>query len=639
MFYKLTDIDLAKTTPEEIGEILIEAKKAYYTTGKPVMDDATYDTLEDILQQKLPYHRLFSKVGTPIFNTGFEKKPHTIPMGSQNKVKTLEELKKYFDRQRLPTNTQFVVQDKLDGISIELVYGLGKFTEAITRGDGLVGDVITQNVTRMRGFVEKIEGFSGSIRCEILITIYDFKKELKSEEYTNPRNAASGISQRLDSKYSNICTLTTFDIVSSTKIFKTESEKEQFAIASNLSFVPTSLVQSYEEIQEVYKSYLQEKRALHGYEIDGLVIKINDTKISDSLGLQNNRPMGQVAYKFPSQSLESKVVNITWQVGPLGTITPVAQIEPVEVAGAIITFASLANHDLIVEKNLNIGDIVEISRRGDVIPYIERVVVKVESGHIPSPTTCPSCGSTLIKDNKYLKCKNSVCPAQVLGTLNLFCNFLDIKNISDKTIKKLNDIGKLSVPGDFYKLNSTDIAPIDGLGELSAKNILDEINAKRNLTLEQIFTAAAIPDFSQKRIRQLISAGFNNPEKLLYITKQELLSQSGIQENLAARILAGLSQRRENILSILSQVILKEAQTKNILHGSVFCITGSLAKPRKQIEENIVSSGGRVANTVSKNTSYLVTNEPDSGSSKLEQATRFGTKIISEQELYNLLNA
>jgi DNA ligase (NAD+) len=167
------------------------------------------------------------------------------------------------------------------------------------------------------------------------------------------------------------------------------------------------------------------------------VVKINDLKLSDSLGFQNGRPLAQVAYKFPSQSLETKIVDITWQVGPLGTVTPVAQVEPIEVAGAVITYASLANHDLIIEKNLNIGDIVELSRRGDVIPYVEKVVVKVTPGHLSPPTSCPSCASALIKDNKYLRCKNKSCPAQILGQLNLFCKVLDIKNISDKTIKKL----------------------------------------------------------------------------------------------------------------------------------------------------------------------------------------------------------
>ncbi len=638
MFYKLQDIDLSNTTPEEIGELLVEAKKVYYTTGSPIMDDATYDTLEDILRKSLPYHRIFTKVGNDNFDTGFAKKAHHMAMGSQNKVKTFVELKKYFDRVGAHHDAlllNFVVQPKLDGLSVELVYQTGKFIEAITRGDGQIGDVITQNVVKMQNLRQKIDpAFSGSIRAEIVVTNKDFKSLPNS--YTNPRNAASGISQRLDSLYCEFCTLLAYDL-SGTIEFVSEFDKITFFKLNNIQTIDTVLCQSYEEIEQIYTNYLVKKRQESDFDLDGLVVKINDLKLSDSLGFQNGRPLAQVAYKFPSQSLETKIVDITWQVGPLGTVTPVAQVEPIEVAGAVITYASLANHDLIIEKNLNIGDIVELSRRGDVIPYVEKVVVKVTPGHLSPPTSCPSCASALIKDNKYLRCKNKSCPAQILGQLNLFCKVLDIKNISDKTIKKLNDIGKLFLPGDFYKLSISDIAQVDGLGEKSAKNIIEEIQAKKNLSLEQIFTAASIPDCSQKRLRQLISADFSTPQKLLNVTKQELLSLSGIQENLATRIVEGIAQRKNSINSILEQVTIKEPQTKNILNAAVFCITGALSAPRKQIEEQILAAGGRIANTVSRNTTYLVTNEPDSGSSKLEQASRFGTKIISEAELIKML--
>lgn len=265
------------------------------------------------------------------------------------------------------------------------------------------------------------------------------------------------------------------------------------------------------------------------------------------------------------------------------------------------------------------------------------MVTKVAPGHAPSPDVCPSCNTKLVTVDKFLKCPNPTCPAQILGCLRLYCKFLDIQNISDKTIEKLYKIGKLKTPADFYNLQVGDIAPIDGLGEKSATKIVQEIAKKQELSLVELFTAVAIPNFSQKRIQQLVSSGFDTPEKLLNLTEKELLAQPGFQAGLAQKVIAALAQRHQTILDLLPKIKLKASTTKNILNGAIFCITGSLSSPRKEIENKIVESGGKVANSVSKNTTYLVTNEPNSGSSKLEQAQRFGTKIISEEELFNML--
>ncbi len=653
MHHNLSDIDLTKITPQELGELLIEAKKAYYTSAKPIMDDATYDVLEEHLKKIHPHHRLFQKVGTPNFDTGFSKLAHQFPMSSQNKVKSQVELEKYFNRHKTDI-LEFLVQPKLDGLSVELIYKNGQFQQGITRGDGQIGDDISQNIIQMQNFVPHIPDFSGSLRAEIIVTYADFAKlnatvgahhDAPLQKYTNTRKAAAGISQRLDGLYCNYCSLICWDLSPSTvganhdspSKLDTELAKISFLQKNKIVTVDSKPAKNFAQIQEIFDHYSTNLRQSLEFDIDGLVVKINDLKLSDSLGQENHRPLGQVAYKFPARSSQTKIIAITWQVGPLGTITPVAQVEPVELSGAVVTYASLANYQLIQEKDINIGDFVEISRRGDVIPLIEKVVTKVEVGHVLSPENCPSCGSKLITVDKFLKCPNSSCPAKILGCLRLYCKFLDIQNISDKTIEKLYKIGKLKTPADFYALQVADIAPIDGLGEKSATKIIQEIAKKQELTLVELFTAVAIPNFSQKRIQQLVSSGFDTPEKLLDLTNQQLLSQPGFQEGLAQKVVAGLAQRRQTILDLLPKIKLKTSTAKNILNGAIFCITGSLSAPRKDIENKIVDSGGKVANSVSKNTTYLVTNEPNSGSSKLEQATRFGTKIISENELALLL--
>ncbi|HEX8923344.1 MAG TPA: NAD-dependent DNA ligase LigA [Patescibacteria group bacterium] len=637
----LSELNLAKISSEELGEMLINAKKAYYTGGKPIMDDHTYDTLEEVLRQKNPYHRFFTKVGAPNFDTGFDKKKHVMPMGSQNKVTSFPELEKYFRLKDIPADSEFIVQPKCDGLSLEIEYKNGLLVDAITRGDGTIGDVITQNVVKMKNFVNPLKlDFTGSVRCEIVVTNSDFKKlnDISEETYSNPRNAASGISQRLDSKFSEYCTLMAVDITAPDNNFPTEDAQVDYLKKLGITAVDSYKCRNVQEIEKIYQDFMAQKRLDYPFEIDGLVIKLNDQKIQQQLGFKNNRPKGQVAYKFPSRSDQTRLLAVVWQTGPFGTVTPVGQVEPVEISGAVINFASLANFDLVKEMDLNIGDIVEVSRRGDVIPHIEKVISKVNPGHISAPTECPVCGTRLIADAKYLRCPNTLgCPAQTLGSLRLFCATLDIKGISDKTIEKLVKAGKLALPGDFYKLTVKDFVDLEGLGEKSGGNIVREIQAKKKLSLVRTFDAAAIPNFSAARIEQVISAGFNTPEKILKLDVADLEALPGFQVTLATKIVTGIRQRLDSIRSILNEVTIINEHKSDKLANLNFAITGQLSAPRKTIEDLISQSGGKVVSAVTGNTSYLVSNETDSDSSKFVSAKKLNVPVITEAELMDML--
>ena len=633
----LKDFNLETLTPDQIGQILIDAKKAYYTTSKPIMDDHTYDTLEEILKRLSPHHRLFQKIGHPNFDTGFAKKNHSMPMGSQNKVTSQADLIHYFELKNIPLSTEFVIQPKCDGISLEIIYQHGQFVEAITRGDGQVGDLISQNVVKMKNFVAQISSdFSGSVRHEILVTQTDFQKlnQISSEKYSNPRNAASGLSQRLDGQFAEFCSLYAVDLYPSTI-----SESEKIIFLKNNGFTPVEnfLVNHLNQVESIYQQFLS-NRANYPYDTDGLVIKINDYQLSQSLGFKNNRPKFQVAYKFPSQSNTTVIKNITWQVGPLGTITPVAQVEPIEISGAIITYASLANASLIIEKNINQNDIVEISRRGDVIPHVEKVITKVTPGHTTIPQNCPECHHQLVQDHKFLRCPNPNCLPQIIGSLNLFCQTLEILGISQKTIQKLYSEGRIKLPGDFYLLTVNDIKDLENLGEKSAQNIISQIQSKKSLTLKQVFDSAIIPNFSGQRIGQLISAGFNTPQKILDLSLDQLLAIKGFKTTLAQKIIDGLHQRRPWIESILSQVELIASSNSSQLSGLTFCITGTLSIPRNDLIKVIESNGGKITSSVTSQTSYLITNETNSTSTKFTQAQKLGVKIISEAEFNQLIN-
>lgn len=631
----LDTLDLQTITPSELGELLIDAKKAYYTSGKPIMDDHTYDTLEDILRQKNPHHRFFQKIGTPNFDTGWPKHSHTHPMNSQNKVNNFVDLVKYFQLKKVSADGQFVVQPKCDGLSVELVYQNGRVTDAITRGDGRTGDSILQNVCRMQNFVDPLpQKFSGSIRCEIIVTFKDFDQlnHISVEKYSNTRNAASGLSQRLDSQYSELCTLMAVDILPEPP---TEHQKIEILQQLHVKTVDHQLCTNLTQVDKAYQQFL-DHRSSYPFDIDGIVVKINDLSLAKQLGSLNNRPKFQVAYKFPAAVNTTRLLTVDWQTGPMGNITPVAQIEPIEISGAIINYVSLANFDLIKQLNLNLGDIVEVSRRGDVIPHIDKVVTKVNSGHLSPPTTCPSCHNSLITDHKFLKCPNKFCPAQTLGVLKLFCQTLDIKNISDKTIQKLVTAGKIKLPGDFYDLTLADFSHLEGLGPKSGQNIIDQIQAKKHLTLIQIFDAANIPHFSARRIQQLIDAGFNTPQKIQNLTPALISQVPGFKITLANKIIAGLTVRQPIIGSILGKVTLVNSRKSGKLNHLGFVITGQLSKSRQDIEQTIVDHGGQVHSAVNQSTDYLLTNSP-STSSKYLTAVKLGVKIINESDFQKLL--
>ncbi|RLB53042.1 MAG: DNA ligase (NAD(+)) LigA, partial [Deltaproteobacteria bacterium] len=382
----------------ELEQRLSEYRDKYYA-GAPVVSDAVYDALEDELRLLDPLHPLLARIGSPVVSDGWEKARHQIPMGSLNKVTDESQLREWQQRcdqllvkdGRPSLRDDLYVAEKLDGISVELIYQDGRFVDGITRGDGEIGERITANVARMQGVPPRI-GHQGqlSARGEIILRLSDMRRFFP--DYSSPRNAAAGTARRLDGQGNEHLTVLCYDLAEELDI---ESEVEKFALLRQLGFAtPNSYHGDFQAVLDVYQDYESAQRADLDYEIDGLVVRANPLAVQAVLGDVNRRPRGAVAFKFASPSKVSRVLGIRWDVGSSGRVTPIAIVEPVELVGATVRRASLHNMAHVRQLGIGVGDEVLVSRRNDVIPYIEEVVDKVGDPAEP-PTRCSVCDADL----------------------------------------------------------------------------------------------------------------------------------------------------------------------------------------------------------------------------------------------------
>lgn len=641
---------------------LLEASDAYYNGSAPIMSDAEYDKLYDEFKLKYPNDPFLKTIGAPISPASkWEKATHKIPMGSLNKVVNETELKDWTRK----NNINYVcVSEKLDGISLDIEYEDGKLVKAITRGDGTIGEDITKNVINMenvRLFLKvtllngKVYPFEGSLRGEIILKQKDFEsvvalQKLRNEEpLKNLRNGASGIAKRYDGKYSEYLSVIYYDITEDLPV-----KSSKFLFIENILHLPTSFVGhcSTDFVKEIYTNYEEIKRIKLDYEIDGLVVEIDDLEKYKELGEKDKRPKGAVAYKFTSMKKETKVLGVTWQLGKSGTLTPVAELEPVEMGGVEVKRASLHNFDNFRKLNLHENDVVLISRRGDVIPYVERVVKHTNYVLYKSPEFCPVCKEVVIQNGKFLVCENEFCDGAIVGDLKKWVNITEMQSlgIGEKTIEKLYGEYLISYPKDFYKLKSEDIENLDGFGKKSAEKIIEIIQSKKELPLNQFIGGLNIRNFSTSMTDLLIENGYNTLDKILSVSYDELVSIKGIEEKTALDLLGGLDNKLEIIEGLLQNgVKIKEKEVMKIdddkLDGMSFCFTGGVQATdengeryaRDKLHELVVKNGGIIKTSVQNGLNYLVQADPSSQSSKTRKALNLGVKIISDIEFLKMI--
>jgi DNA ligase (NAD+) len=621
----------------------IERYRASYYAGHPEISDAAFDALEDELRGLDPTHLVLAKVGSAALVTEWDKARHEIPMGSLNKAVSEDELRTWLarcdellakDKESSMAGDLFVAE-KLDGISIEVIYKQGKFAEAITRGDGDWGERISQNVARMKGVPPRLkEKKNLSVRGEIILRLSDMKKHFPG--VTSPRNMAAGTAKRFDGQGCEHLTVLFYDVADHVDL-PTQAEKFEWLRRLGLA-TPSTSQGTIDDVLALYRRYASELRASLDYEIDGLVVYGNDLHKATLLGDVNHRPRGAVAFKFASPAKVSKVVDILWDTGSSGRVTPVAIVEPVELAGAVVRRASLHNAANVRALGIGVGDEVLVSRRNDVIPYVEEVVDKRGKSAGP-PDACPVCGAPLVTEGEYLICRNDAgCRALIEGRIENWIDAIGALEWGDKLIEQLVEAGKVKEPVDLYRLKVPDIADLDRRGEKSAKKCLDQLTSRLPLTLPVFVAALGIENFALQTARLLVSAGYDTIEKMLEAKEDELAKIPGLGPTKAAFIVRGLNKRREEIHRLLEAGIVPvRPEAAGPLSGVAFAFTGSATRPRGELTRLVEDNGGRVLGSVTKELNYLVIADPQSTSSKAVKARQYGTKLITEEQFIELL--
>jgi len=641
--------DFEKLSKEEFKDLLFKAADHYYNNSESIMSDEDFDKAIILYVKK--FNETFKSIGSPVKVTEWQKAIHKIAMTSLNKVNTKEE----FNKWALGIGDEhYVIMDKLDGISIDLEYESGNLVKAITRGDGIEGEDILNNVIKMKNVQQKIAKFTGSLRGEVVMFVTDFERlnedlmNRGEKEMANPRNGASGIAKRFDGNNSQYLTILYYDV---TGDWKTEEEKL-------LWFKPIGLKTCFwvkvniEQCIEYYNQYEKILRAETPYDIDGLVVKANSIKLQKQHGMLGDNPKAQVAWKFTSMKAETEVEGIEWSHGQNMRITPVALLKPVKIGGVVVKRASLHNMEMFHALNLGNGDKVLISRRNDVIPYVESVIEHVRHIKFKSPLSCPLCNEELIEDDKFLMCQNTECQGLRLGNLGKWVKALDVNDISDKTIELLESVGMIKDPSDFYKLDINAIANLEGMGIRSATKIVENFNNKKEIDLETFIDGLNIPNFAGSRARIIIKDGIDTLNKMLEVNEKQLVQIKGIGSEVANAIVYGLSAKKHVIKKLLDVItIIKPEEPKEIvmssdlMKGEVVVFTGAIQRvdergerfTRKILQGLVYENGGNCEDSVKKGVTMLVQADPSSQSSKTKKANDLGIDIISEANFFKMI--
>jgi len=578
-------------------------------------------------------------------------------MLSLDNTYSFEELKEFHDRvKKKISNWKYVVEPKIDGLGVALVYENGMFVRGATRGDGRVGEEVTLNLKTIRSIPLKIDDerlANIEVRGEVFIPLDGFRqmnrqREEKGEQiFANPRNAAAGSVRQLDPRIPASRPLDIF-IYTLSYIERLEfsTHWESLMTLKKAGFKVNPLAKLCKNLDEVinYCNQLEDKRDDLDYEIDGAVIKVNELEYQKALGETTKHPRWAIAYKFKARQATTKLKEIKVQVGRTGALTPVAILEPVEVGGVTISRATLHNEDEVKRKDVRAGDIVLVERSGDVIPQVVKPIVEKRTGNekkFEMPKKCPVCGSEVVRpeDEAVARCQNLQCPAQLKRRIQHFAsrNAMDIEHLGPETIDKLLDSGMVKGLEDLYHLEKNNILNLEGFEEKSAENLLEAIEKSKTRELSRLIFALGIRHVGQYAA-QLLASNYGNIDSLGKASLEELEGIKGIGKETAVSVVQFFSDdsNKRQIKTLLDRGVSPIGKAMGPLSGMQFVFTGGLESlSRDEAQDLVMKAGGIVSNSVSKSTDFVVVGA--NPGSKFEKARKLGIKIIDEKEFKRLI--
>lgn len=628
--------DVSSDRVIELESLIQEARHAYYN-AQPIVTDEVYDAWADELSELKHDSPALTSVGSaPV--SEWNKVRHSIAMGSLNKINTLEELTSWVLGTGESKFAPLLVTEKMDGISIAVSYVKGAFSQAVTRGDGATGEDISVNVARMQGVPGRLpKPFTGTLRGEIILTKTDHAKYFP--QYSNPRNAASGIAKRYDGQGSEHLTLVFYQVADG-QDFETEGLQFEWLASMGLkipNWYVTAMTPGIKTPHDIWLEYQQTKRDQLDYEIDGLVVRLNDMAAQLALGETDNRPKGAVAFKFAPMTRESVLRKIEWQVGATGRVTPVGVFDPVRLVGAEITNASLYNVAYINQLGLDVGATIVIARAQDVIPRI--AAVRKGTGSVASPPNqCPRCAGEVSMDGEYLVCLNTAeCPAQAVGRIKRYLSVLNVKEWGEVLIEKLVELGLATDVAGLYRLTEAQLSDVERMGQKSAAKVIKTLWARHKIPLDTLLGALSIPLCGQSTIKLAMDAGYDTLAKLKAANIEQLAAIEGFGPVRAQTVWTWLQRNSGVVDQLLAVGVEIEGKQHGNLSGMSVCFTGSSSRPRADLEMIVKTAGGEVKSSVGKKLTYLVIADPNSTSSKAVAARKNGTKCISEEMLMDLV--
>lgn len=639
----LFDIEESSRINELVS--LIKRYQTSYYNGEGEISDAEFDALWDELKNLDPENEILKKIGTDSGN--FAKLRHVMPMGSQEKAANPEQFLGWASKH---VYDEYFVEFKLDGASLELQYEHGKLVHAVTRGDGTIGDDITVNAKKMNGVAAalfdlagNLIDYSGGIRGEVIMT-HDVHKE-KFSDKANCRNAANGLMKRKDGEGCEYLKLIVYDAFSPSgnQPFNDEESKINWLKSCGFNTVPLKICKSPQEVIE-YRSHVMDIRNQLEYDIDGLVIKERQINFQDA---SRARPDRQIAFKFSLEEAVTILRSVDWSVNG-GTYTPVAIFDEVELNGTKVQRASLANPDTMKALGVKIGCKVVVVKRGEIIPKIESVIHEDALCESPVvfPDKCECCGSKLIDNGSRLYCPNKKCSKRILHQLLKWVQVADIRDLGETLVTQLFEKGKVQSISDLYKLSAEDLTPFflneESLAaekkSLGAEKVAASIQNHRKMSLAVFVAGFDIEGIGETTVEKLVAAGFNTLNALLNMTVEQASAVYGFAEILAKTAVDGLNENALEMRFLAENFVEIVQDSAGKLVGKSFCFTGELHSMKRNDAEALVkANGGTCKSSVTKDLSYLVTNDVSSGSSKNQKAVKFGIPVINEEQFFKML--